>query len=389
MKKYSKDSKGRYVKTLTIGREADGKYKRKYFRASTLKELEDKISKYKNDLYRGINPDIKYSFQDISHLWLESKVSIASNTLKQYEVMLSTEINPFFGHVGIKDLRLGDLNRLLTILCKKGKSESYLKKVKIICVGVLKYALNNGLILYNAFSNAEIPDNAPKGTRDVISKDQEEAIFTYWKGHRMGLSALLMLLCGLRRGELLALQWSDIDLDKKVLHITKSVTFDNNKPVVKDGGKTESATRMIPLTNSLIKILESYKRDSLYICCSAKKEIMTETAFVRAWNSFMHYLNISCGGRDRTNRTPKIEVLHPFTPHQLRHTFATNLLHADVHPKVAQYLLGHSSISVTFDTYTHHDPEKSYMYLDKYNKNINAKLDSSNSESLTKVNLIS
>ena len=101
--------------------------------------------------------------------------------------------------------------------------------------------------------------------------------------------------------------------------------------------------------------------------------MLTSEGYKRLWESFMHYLNICAGGRDRSRSNPKIVAMEPFTAHQLRHTYATMLYDADVDPKSAQRLMGHSSLEMTLKIYTHLSQRKKADSIGKLNDFLSGK----------------
>ncbi len=169
----------------------------------------------------------------------------------------------------------------------------------------------------------------------------------------MGLPVMIMLYAGLRRGEMLALQWEDVDIDKKLIHVTKSLCFLKNTSTIKTP-KTKAGTRCVPIPNVLLAPLIEAKKTSGTICPSVEGELMTYTAYKRAWDSYMNYLNVCAGGFiSDCKQRPRIQKMEPFTAHMLRHTYATMLFDANVDVKSAQKFLGHSSVEVTLSIYTH------------------------------------
>lgn len=173
-----------------------------------------------------------------------------------------------------------------------------------------------------------------------------------------GRAALIMLFCGLRRGELLALTWNDIDLVKREITINKAVNYVSNTPQLK-GPKSEAGKRVVPIPDAIIPALTRPRSSSLMVCPSAETgEVMTGTAYKRAWESYLHYLNIRAGGRDASRSRPPIRAMEPFTAHQLRHTYATMLYDAGVDVLTAQRLLGHGSVKTTMEVYTHLSEKK-------------------------------
>ena len=104
--------------------------------------------------------------------------------------------------------------------------------------------------------------------------------------------------------------------------------------------------------------------------------MLSGTGYTRLWESYMHYLNLCAGGRDKVRMknengkaafTPAIQAMEPFTAHQLRHTYATMLYDAGVDPKSAQRLMGHASLEMTLKIYTHLSQRKKADSIGKLN----------------------
>ena len=166
-----------------------------------------------------------------------------------------------------------------------------------------------------------------------------------------------MLYCGLRRGEVLALEWKDIDYDKKVVMVRKAVTLRNGRPYLK-GPKSEAGIRDVPVPDFLLDIFKSAPKPFSLFCPSVSGELMTDVAYSRAWDSYEHFLNLKAGGRDASRSHPKVVKIDHITAHMLRHTYASLLYEAGVDVKSAQRFLGHSDIETTLEIYTHLTKQK-------------------------------
>ena len=118
----------------------------------------------------------------------------------------------------------------------------------------------------------------------------------------------------------------------------------------------------------------------MYVCPAVNTgDIMSAQAYSEAWKSYMHYLNICAGGRDKVRTKnengkvcfiPAVQAMEPFTAHQLRHSYATMLYDADVDVKTAQKLLGHADFSVTMKIYSHLSAEKESAGIEKLNQHV-------------------
>jgi integrase len=168
-----------------------------------------------------------------------------------------------------------------------------------------------------------------------------------------------MLYTGLRKGELLALEWNDVDLNAALLTVNKSAWFDNNRVGIKVP-KTEAGFRTVPIPALILPILREAKEkaSSTFVCPSAQGKRMTHTAYNAAWTSYLGYLNLKAGGRRGSRSNAKLQLIEEFTAHQLRHTYASMLYDAGVDPKSAQKFLGHADLQVTLKIYTHLSAEK-------------------------------
>ena len=152
-----------------------------------------------------------------------------------------------------------------------------------------------------------------------------------------GLFPYFLLHTGMRRGELLALRWEDIDREHKLITVNKAVYFAGNTPQIK-APKTDSGRREIVLLDALAAVLP--KDGKGYVFGGEKP--LTKCQVRKRWEKW-------CREAGLATKDGRAMV----TPHQLRHAFATILFDAGIDAKVAQELLGHSSIQVTRDIYTH------------------------------------
>ena len=188
-----------------------------------------------------------------------------------------------------------------------------------------------------------------------------------------------MLYCGLRRGELIPLTWADVDLEEKAITINKSVDTVSNTYTVKQGAKTEAGSRVVDIPDCIIPALRQAKAsaEGLLVLPGAEGGLLTNQGYKRLWESYLHYLNICAGGRDKKRTknedgkpafTPALQVIEPFTAHQLRHTYATMLYDAGVDAKSAQALMGHASLEMTLKIYTHLSQRKKADSIGKLNE---------------------
>lgn len=347
-----------YYHNVFIGK-IEGQYKYKVIYGKTIKELESKINEFNLLLYRGINPNAKkVLLNELAEAFLQSKPDVAESTLCQYRDLIGKYVSNTIGNKDIKKIVPFDLQSLLVDIQRQGKSKGTIKKVKCLCQQIFDIAVSSGITAYNPFVSVKIPKNAKETERKGIGELEQRLINTYWNGHKFGLIALFMLHTGVRKGELLALQWRDINFKEGYISISKAVQYgaDNNTPILKNSPKTKNGVRRIPIASSLVTILNSQKKKSLFVFPNANNQLMTNQEFKRGWNSFIKYLNF-CLADERGIKESAFDLIPRFTAHQLRHTYTSELYKNGVGLKEMQHLLGHSELSTTLSIYTHLENE--------------------------------
>lgn len=364
----SKDFKG----SVRMGVDDNGKPIYKHFRASSRKELErlkEEAKKERNDLKKQ-NKDVTKAtkFGYWCDEWINSKekrlVDIGKLSRGTYIQYLSAtkHLNERFYNKEFKDFTTSDFQKFLDYLSSKEGGElsaSTLKSIITVAKCVFHYASANKVPYVPGdyfFGELVVCAKAPNERRALTTEEIEWIIDTPF---RMQVPSMIMLFSGLRRGEVVPLQWSDIDLEKGIISVTKSVQFINNTPIVKDGGKTKSATRDVPIPPILVDYLREYKRSLKIVyplvCTNRENKMYTESSWKKDWELYLALLNAKYGYNNLDISHTKARVLpmkiERFTPHYLRHTYATLLYLQNVPPRNSMMYLGHSSINVTINIY--------------------------------------
>ena len=188
------------------------------------------------------------------------------------------------------------------------------------------------------------------------------------------LFVMLGLYAGLRREEILGLQWDCVHIDDDIPYISvrRAWRSVNNRPEVTTLLKTPAAKRDIPIPQLLVDCLKAEKEKSLsdYVISDSNGEPLSDSQFCRLWHyitarrvkerkiyryingeKIHHTISPKLGERCRTNKSIYYTLDFHVTPHLLRHTYITNLIHEGVDPKTVQYLAGHENSKVTMDIY--------------------------------------
>lgn len=181
----------------------------------------------------------------------------------------------------------------------------------------------------------------------------------------MQLAAVIMMYTGLRRGELLALTWPDINLADRTVTVNKSVEFHDGVPHVKASTKTNAGMRVISIPEILAVYLSDQPKSSLLVFPSATGQIVSESSWRVMWDDYLREIDKKFGS-PKVGKSSLLTIPH-FTAHWLRHTYATMLYMAGVDVLTAKDLLGHSDIKTTLGIYTHLDTKFKIRSVDKLN----------------------
>lgn len=340
---------GRFCKTLTI----DGK--RVFFFSSAenekqaSKEIEKKLIEYQ--IEQSTKSEQFKIFKNIANRWQEEHYkTIAYKTQTGYDAPFNRIVEKF-GETPINEIKPMQVNKFLISLGQKGYALKTVKTHLLIFNLIFTYAMLHGEIENNIVDAVKVPKNLKQEKRELPSNDEIEKVKSSLE-NSFGLFAYLLLYSGCRRGEALALKYEDIDRENKIISINKSLYFESNKPIIKEP-KTKAGHRNIVLMDKLLEMLPTDKKG--YIFSDNGEKPLTEQAFRRRWEKYIKETGIN------------------LTPHQLRHAYATILFEAGIAEKDAQELLGHSSISVTKDIYTHISKNRKDETLKKLNDFVSGK----------------
>ena len=364
--KYKKRADGRYLSQILIGYQDNGKPKFKNIYGRTIPELENKINEFKAQMNKGIILDDKnLTVREWSNIWLNTyKSGVSYNTNRRYEFTLHKQILPYIGDEKISKIKLVDVQNLINKLANQ-YSASTLKKVRGSLNQLFKCAIQNHLIYINPVDGVQLP-NKQQSEKQFLSESQIEHVTAFCASYKDGIFILTLLYTGMRREEIVPLTWDDVDLEENIITVNKAVEFINNQPNIKPP-KTAKSSREIPILDILRPYLIKLKSESdgSLLFCNSKGNMHTETSLRRLWERFMKNYNDYLVENQQ-------ESEH-FTMHILRHTFATILFSAGVDIKTAQSILGHSTISVLLDIYTHLEQRikmRGISMLNEYTKQV-------------------
>jgi len=345
-----------------IGKKQDGSAQRKTVYGKTIRELEEKAAELRRQVGAGtVAQDGGITTGEWAWMWLKTyKTNVEHNTFYMYENAIKTHIIPAIGHIKIKNIRPFHMQHIINGMKEKGKT-----KITIITAQTLKQifkrAVENSLLYKNPAEFIEVPKKT-RAKKRALNDNEKACVISAELDIKMRAFLYVLLYAGLRRGEALALSWSDIDFSAKTITVSRTWIHNKNRPAIKPVPKSEAGNRIIPmpalLCEALDVLLANASQDLVFV--SAKGEMMSEAAYRRFWEQIAKRLNTALGGNDKMWILPA-----DITPHIFRHTYATMLFYAGVDMKTAQYLLGHSTLAMTMDIYTHLDKSKTNTAIGK------------------------
>jgi len=358
-----KRADGRYCKQILIGYKPDGTKWMKNIYGKTIKEVEQKERELRGQIELGLNVSDKLTVRQWSEIWLKTfKTDIANNTYVRYSGIVRNQINPVLGDILLSNIRLNMLQKLINDMSEK-YAPATVKKTKDILHQMFQQAVRSQYIPVNPAENIVTPKFYQKN-RETIPAEHIKNIVEFCRDYKYGAFIMTLLYTGLRRGEILALQVKDIDFVNGSISVTKSVEFLCNAPNLKVP-KTPKSIRMIPILVPLFPYLEKItagKRENDFVFTGYDGNLYTKSSIQRLFKAFNRDYN-----RYISSLNNQADETVSYTMHQFRHTFCTMMYDAGVDVKTAQDILGHSSVNVTLDIYTHLSREKKNINIDKMN----------------------
>lgn len=326
----------------------NGKPKRKYVYGKTKQELESKFLELKILYNKGtVIENDSMTIHQLGELWFkQTQFNNEESTKKRNRGILENYIYPNLGHIYVKNLKTHHVQAMIIDMLAT-KKDTVRKTLQVI-KSILNIAVNNDFVAKNVAQSIKIPTFKSQEKRPL---SLEEQLKIENSTNKYKDFFVFLLYTGLRKGEIAALTWDDIDFKNNLIKVNKAISFDTNKGT-KKGTKTD-ANRIIPILDKIRPILETRanKKESKYVFYKQDKDQLSDIAIKRMLESF------------------KKETGVEFSLHQLRHTFCTMLYYSGISTKKAQQLMGHKSLKVTLEIYTHLDEEQegnSAQFLNDY-----------------------
>ena len=329
--------------------------KRRYISGKRREDVRDELAKALSDRGEGLVFDAgALTVGEYLDRWLKDvEGTVRESTHQRYEYAIGPHIKPALGRIKLKDLNPAQVRWFYRDRLDSGLSPASVHKLHVVLHKALKAAVADGLIPRNVAAGLKLP-MLSRQEIDPLSRDEARRLLEAARGERLEALYVLALNTGLRQGELLALKWNDLDLEVGVLRVRRTLTK-TGKVYVTGEPKTRNSRRVIRLTGAAVEAVRCH--------LSRQIEEMEQMGslyqpgglvFASQTGTILNPSNV----RNRSLKPLlKRAGLRPVRFHDLRHTCATLLLSENVNPKIVSEMLGHVSVSITLDVYSHLMPD--------------------------------
>lgn len=306
----------------------------------TEQEIAEKYAQLRmNGMGKDTNTQGKNKFSEyIVTCWGYITRRSKETTARNERCNINKHILPFFGEMYVEDIQWRDIQRFYDECNHLARST--VNKFKNILCKVLDCAVKDGIVTSNVARDRTLTISGGTTKRESVPPAEYERIKAQIANLEDGNAKnyiALAVYTGMRRGECLAMKWENIDFKHGLIHVTNAVAFSGNKTVVGEP-KSKAGKRYIPLDENLRSILEPVRQQSGLLVCRKDGTPLTQSAYKRMYDKLKRQIDLA-----------------GYTPHQLRHTYATYLVAGGTDPKTVQSIMGHADIGTTMDTYVHAD----------------------------------
>src|SRR6478672_3282539 len=314
----------------------------------TYKDAQKELTRLLGAADDGTLPDpTRMTIADYLHSYLDSALSLSPKTLERYRELAERQIIPHLGDVKLQKLRPEHIDRWHAALMATGLAPRTIGHAHRVLGSVLKRAVENGTLARNVTALRRPP--APEAVEvDILAPAEVTAVLDALRGHALYPIVALALATGMRRGELLALEWGDVDLDRAVLNVNRSVEETRAGLRIKPP-KTKRGRRNIALPPEAVAVLRAHKIAQMELRLALGQGGQPTLVFSTIEGKLLSPDNLSRDWRRVCNakQLPHVQF------HALRHTHASTLIRAGVDVLTISRRLGHAKAAMTLDVYGH------------------------------------
>lgn len=364
MRGYFRKRGSKWSFTVDIGRDpVTGRRRQKTVSGfRTKKEAEaacaELISQIKAGQYR--EPANMTLGQFLQDFMAGERQRIRETTWNNQMFLVKKHILPALGHLKLSELTPMTLQRFYQAKVEAGLASSYIKSMYAILSKALRTAEKWGMIPRNVAALVT-PPRVQKPEMNVWTPEQIRRFFQTAEDRRFYIAYVLAIYTGMRRGEILGLKWSDIDFERCVIHVQRTL-YKTKEKIIFQEPKTRGSKRSIVISSSVIAALRRHRAKQNEIRLKLGPAYKDHDLVLASWTGSPvdpSDMNKDFRAAIRLAGVPAIRF------HDLRHTHATLLLQLGEHPKVVAERLGHASVTITLDTYSHVLPSMQKRLADR------------------------
>ena len=342
---------GKFVAQVSYLDEASGK--RRYRRATAatrrlavakLKELEAQAAT------EGAQTPI--TFENFFRAWVADVLpeQVKESTRENYLTIAKAYLFPALGRLPLERVSPAEIQRILRSIADSGRSPRTAQLAYAVLHRSLEYAVRSDQLANNPCSKVDRPRSKSREMA-TLSRAELDALLRAATDDRLGAIFVLAVSTGMRKGELLALKWSDVDLDRAELHVRSTLRRSPDKGLVTDAPKTRQSRRVVVLPALATSALGAHKRRQ------AEEQLEAGPAWHRTGHVFATEIGTPIDPRNLDRTWHRVREAAGISDsvrfHDLRHSAATFLLESGVPIEIISKLLGHSGVRVTADVYGH------------------------------------
>lgn len=356
---------GKYQVTVYTGIDPiTGKENRKYLGTfKTIREARKIENTFKEALNSGSHVEVTdKTLDEGAEIYFDTVAPYSMNeySLQQAKMTYEARFKPFLGFIKMRDIKPYQIQQLYTRWLKGDSTEEPLKpssirKYHTVLNQIFVAFLEWNELKENPSKKVKLPQ-LNKPVKRIWSKEEVQKFLEVAKDYQYFIAYYLAIFTGMRLGEVLGLEWRNIDFKNNTIYVIKQIGRGaDNKPIVKNYTKTDASNRSIYISDDVKDVLKEAQitqdPKSSYVCTTSIGTIITESNIRRSMKAICKKANI-----------PYISF------HEQRHTHASLALQIGVEPKVIQERLGHNKLSTTMDIYTHTVPSLQKDFAKKYSE---------------------
>ncbi len=347
--------KYKFKKQIVLGYDESGKRCRKWIYANTKADLL-RLEVEAKEQFRYTPVSLDITFGEYADTWYQTyKANRSVKTCEMYATTL--KLTSGIRQIPLKKVTATDLQALVN---NNWNHAETCKKLCMVLKAIFRRAQNDGIIKANPAADLERPE-VIQGEKKALTESEKDAVRTLMapgnkvltQNQKMLLSCLYYF--GLRPEEARGLMFTDFDLKSMELTVRRAVTFDVNRPVVKDT-KTHNI-RVLPIPYSFLPILKQCEKKGIYLISTDDGQPVTKTMYRLMWDRIKAAINVALGGSDT------LSLVYDLKPYSFRRNYATMLYYSDISIKKAAYYMGHADTKMILQVYAQIEDEKEGVEL--------------------------